>query len=384
MDSIDVDHNLPTAEAAPALTRFLPPELAVVVPTFNERDNLELLCENLSLTLAGISWELIVVDDNSPDDSAGLMRQLGRRYPNIRCIKRIGRRGLSSACSEGILSTNAPFVAVMDADHQHDEAILPAMLAKAKAGADIVIGSRFADNGSSGDGLSSARLKGSQLATKMSALVTGRTISDPMSGFFMLRRDLFETIAPKLSADGFKILLDIIVTAGRTGKPFEVAEVPYTFRSRHAGESKMNPLIVVQFLGLWLSSLTRGVLPTSFLLFSMVGVSGVAVHLATLYLFKFTMGESFLVAQIVATLVAMTWNFFINNVLTYSDKKLRGAKLWLGLLGFYAVCSIGGLANVSVASWIYEMRDATLLAGITGALMSSLFNYAVTRIFTWK
>ncbi len=359
-------------------------ELAVVVPTYNERDNLALLCENLEQALAGIAWELIVVDDNSPDDTAGLVRQLGRRYPNVRCIKRIGRRGLSSACAEGILSTNAVFVAVMDADHQHDEAILTPMLEAARGGADIVVGSRFAESGSSGDGLSPTRLRGSKLATAMAAMVTGRALSDPMSGFFLLRRDLFEAIAANLSADGFKILLDIVVSAQRSGRQIMIAEVPYVFRPRRAGDSKMSPLIVIQFLGLWLSSLTRGLLPTSFLLFSMVGVSGVAVHLAALWALSTWAKPSFVIAQIGATLTAMTWNFFLNNILTYSDKRLHGARLWLGLLGFYAVCSIGGLANVSVASWIYEMREATFVAGMAGALMSSVFNYAVTRILTWK
>jgi dolichol-phosphate mannosyltransferase len=366
------------------LARFVPPELAVVIPTFNEKDNLELLCERLAMTLADISWELIVVDDNSPDGTAALVWDLGRRYPNIRCIKRVGRRGLSSACTEGILSTNAPYVAVMDADHQHDETVLSAMLAKARAGCDIVIGSRFAGHGSAEKGLSSTRLWGSNVATRLSALVTGQQISDPMSGFFLLRRDLFIGIAPKLAADGFKILLDLIVTANRSGKLPAIGEVPYVFRARHAGTSKMSPLIVIQFMGLWLSKLSGGVLPTSFLLFSMVGVSGVFVHLCMLWLLTSVFVQPFIIAQIGATLMAMTWNFFLNNILTYSDKRLHGAKLWLGLLGFYAVCSIGGIANVSVSSMIYELRDATFVAGLAGAVMSSVFNYAVTRIFTWK
>jgi dolichol-phosphate mannosyltransferase len=137
-------------------------------------------------------------------------------------------------------------------------------------------------------------------------------------------------------------------------------------------------------MGLWLSKLSGGVLPTSFLLFSMVGVSGVFVHLCMLWLLTSVFVQPFIIAQIGATLMAMTWNFFLNNILTYSDKRLHGAKLWLGLLGFYAVCSIGGIANVSVSSMIYELRDATFVAGLAGAVMSSVFNYAVTRIFTWK
>jgi len=360
------------------------PELAVIVPTFNERANVVPLVDRLAVALAGIDWELIFVDDNSPDGTADAAWDLARQHDNVRCIKRLGRRGLSSACAEGILSTNAPFVAVMDGDLQHDESILPAMLAKVRAGADIAVGSRYGAEGSSGDGLSPIRQWGSNLATRLSTLVAGQELADPMSGFFMVRRDLFIDVAPKLSDEGFKILLDLVVTAARKGTPPAIAQVPYVFRQRLAGESKMSPLVVLQFLGLFLSKLTNGLLPTSFLLFALVGFSGVAVHLSVLWLFTSVVPETFIVAQIVATIVAMSWNFFLNNSLTYADRKLHGVKLWTGLLGFYVVCSMGGVANISIASMIYEARPAPLIAGLAGALMSSVFNYAVTRIFTWK
>lgn len=373
-----------TKTAQAAANRGLAPELAVIVPTFNEHDNVVPLVERLEAALAGIAWELVFVDDNSPDGTADAAWELARQHGNVRCIKRLGRRGLSSACAEGILSTNAPFVAVMDGDLQHDEAILPAMLAKVRAGADIAVGSRYSDAGSSGDGLSPVRQWGSNLATRLSTLVAGQELTDPMSGFFMVRRDLFVDVAPQLSAEGFKILLDLVVTATRKGTPPAIAQVPYVFRQRHAGESKMSPLVVLQFLGLWLSKLTGGLLPTSFLLFALVGFSGVAVHLAVLWLFTSVLPQPFLVAQVVATITAMTWNFFINNILTYADRKLRGARLWLGLLIFYVVCSLGGIANISIASLIYEARPVPIIAGLAGALMSSVFNYSVTRIFTWK
>ena len=360
------------------------PEFAVVVPTFNEHDNLDELYRRLTVALDGLSWEVIVVDDNSPDGTADLAWQLGRRYTNLRCIKRVGRRGLSSACIEGILSTNAPFVAIMDGDMQHDERVLPQMLAKVKAGADIAVGTRYSGEGSAAAGFSAMRAWGSTVATKLSALIAGQSLSDPMSGFFAVRRDLIVDVAPKLSNEGFKILLDLVVTATRIGTRPAIAEVPYTFRPRHAGESKMSPLVVSQFAGLWLSKLTGGVLPTSFLLFSMVGFSGIAIHLAVLWLLTSVVGGNFIAAQIVATLVAMTWNFFLNNVLTYADKKLHGAKLVSGLFMFYLACSIGTLANVSVAAMLYDIRQVPLVAGLAGALMSSVFNYAVTRMFTWR
>ncbi|WP_193336876.1 glycosyltransferase family 2 protein [Devosia beringensis] len=379
-----MDSLIKTSPDQLATRRGRSPELAVIVPTFNERANVAAVVERIAVALEGIDWELVFVDDNSPDGTADAAWDLARQHDNVRCIKRLGRRGLSSACAEGILSTNAPFVAVMDGDLQHDESILPAMLAKVRAGADIAVGSRYSGEGSSGEGLSPIRQWGSNLATRLSTLVAGQELADPMSGFFMVRRDLFVDVAPQLSDEGFKILLDLVVTAARKGTPPAIAQVPYVFRQRQAGESKMSPLVVLQFLGLFLSKLTGGLLPTSFLLFALVGFSGVAVHLSVLWLFTSVVPETFIVAQILATITAMTWNFFLNNSLTYADRKLHGLKLWTGLLGFYVVCSMGGVANISIASMIYEARPAPLIAGLAGALMSSVFNYAVTRIFTWK
>ena len=365
-------------------TSFSPAQLAVIVPSYNERGNIELLYEKLAIALGDTAWEMIVVDDNSPDGTADVVNELSRVYANVRCLRRFGRRGLASACIEGMAVTSAPYVAVIDADLQHDEAILPKMLEEALNGADLVIGSRFIGGGSVGDGLSKTRLSGSQLATKLAVMIAGQDGSDPMSGFFLMRRDAALKAAPKLASDGFKILIDLIVTSARMGNPLKIAEVPYVFRPRHAGESKMNPLIVIQYLGLWFSKLTGGVLPPSFLLFGLVGGTGVVVHLASLWLFTSAIGANFVVSQIAATLIAMTWNFFLNNNLTYADRKLHGMKLITGLIGFCGICALGGIANISVANAIYQANHQTFIAGLSGAIMSSVFNYAVTRAFTWK
>lgn len=367
---------------------WVAPQLAVIVPSYNERENVGLLYEKVAVALRGIPFEFIVVDDNSPDGTSSLVREMAQRHPNVRGIRRIGRRGLSSAVIEGILASAAPYFAVIDADHQHDEAILPQMLEKAIAGDHIVVGTRYGGDGSVGAGLSKAREAGSRFATRLSSLLTGETLSDPMSGFFLMRREVFDEVAPALSDDGFKILLDIIVSAGRFhalhGKQLRIGEVPYTFRPRNAGESKMSPIIVVQFLGLIVSKLTRGFVPTSFLLFGLVGGFGVIVHMGTLWLTHERLGFNFLWAQTAATLLAMTFNFVLNNELTYASKKLRGWQWFTGLLTFCAVCSIGALANVSVASWIYAYDGQFYLAGLLGVLMSVVFNYSVTRVFTWR
>ena len=367
---------------------WTPPQLAVIVPSYNERDNVALLYEKVSAALQGLPFEFIVVDDNSPDGTAELVKEMARQYPNVRCIHRIGRRGLSSAVVEGISASAAPYFAVIDADLQHDEAILPQMLEKAVAGDHIVVGTRYTATGSVGEGLSKTREAGSRLATRLSGLLTGKSLSDPMSGFFLMRRSIFDEVAPALSSDGFKILLDIIVSAGRAharlGKELRIGEVPYTFRPRHAGESKMSPLIVVQFLGLIVSKLTGGLLPTSFLLFALVGGFGVIVHMGTLWLAHERAGLEFVWAQTLAVVVAMTFNYIVNNELTYANRKLKGWRFYTGLLTFYAVCSIGALANVSVASWIYAFDGQFYLAGLLGVLMSVVFNYSVTRVFTWR
>ncbi|MET0437766.1 MAG: glycosyltransferase family 2 protein [Devosia sp.] len=377
--------NGPIQEASVALhTNFRPPQLAVIVPSYNERGNIELLYEKVALALGNTPWEMIVVDDNSPDGTADVVNELSRVYANIRCVRRFGRRGLASACVEGMAVTAAPYVAVIDADHQHDETILPKMLAEAVNGADLVVGSRFAEGGSAGDGLSQTRLSGSNLANRLAGMIAGQAVSDPMSGFFLMRREAALEAAPKLASDGFKILIDLIVTSARMGKPLKIAEVPYTFRPRHAGESKMNPLIVIQYLGLWVSKMTAGVLPPSFLLFGLVGGTGVVVHLATLALFTSIFGQGFVVSQIAATLIAMGWNFVLNNNLTYADRKLKGTRLVTGFLSFCAICALGGIANISVANAIYQWDHQTFVAGLSGAIMSSVFNYAVTRAFTWK
>jgi dolichol-phosphate mannosyltransferase len=364
------------------------PTLAVIVPSYKERDNIAPLYEKVKAALGDIAFEFIVVDDNSPDGTAAVVKEMARHHSNVRCIHRIGRRGLSSAVIEGISASAAPYFAVIDADHQHDERILPKMLDKVMAGDDIVVGTRYAGSGAVGEGLSKTREAGSRFATQLSHLVTGKSLSDPMSGFFLMKREVFDEIAGSLSSEGFKILLDIVVSASRKlsaeGRELKIGEVDYTFRQRNAGESKMNPLVVVQFLGLVVSKMTGGFLPTSFLLFAGVGAIGVLVHVAVLALCANLLHFNFVNSQIVATIVSMTTNFLLNNEFTFADKKLKNWNFVFGLVSFYVICSIGAIANVSVASWIFGMDRSLYFAGILGALMSMVFNYAVSRAITWR
>jgi dolichol-phosphate mannosyltransferase len=357
------------------------PQLSVVVPTFNERDNVTVLYRRLEATLAGIPWEVVFVDDNSPDGTWEVVHGLARQDPRVRCIRRIGRRGLSGACIEGILASSAPYAAVIDADLQHDETQLPKMVGLLQNGeAELVVGSRYIEGGSA-DSFNKSRAGASQLATEVAKRVLKVEIADPMSGFFMIRRDKFERLAPQLSTQGFKILLDIVATA--EGK-LRTIEVPFTFGSRQHGESKLDSMVALDFLGLVLAKLTHDVVSLRFLLFAMVGSIGLVVHLTTLFIALEIFKAPFPEAQAAGALVAMTSNFILNNFLTYRDQRLKGFAILRGLLLFYLVCSVGLFANVGVAFSVYDQEPIWWLAGAAGALMGVVWNYAMSGLFVWR
>ena len=357
------------------------PQLSVVVPTFNERDNVTVLYRRLEATLKDIPWEVVFVDDNSPDGTWEVVRGLARQDSRVRCIRRIGRRGLSGACIEGILAASAPYAAVIDADLQHDETQLPKMVGLLQSGAaELVVGSRYIEGGSA-DSFDKGRAGVSALATEVARRVLKVEIADPMSGFFMIRRDRFEQLAPQLSTQGFKILLDIVATAqGR----LRTIEVPFTFGTRQHGESKLDSMVALDFLGLVLAKLTHDVVSLRFLLFAMVGSIGLVVHLVALFIALEAFNWPFPEAQAFGALVAMTSNFILNNFLTYRDQRLKGFAILRGLLLFYLVCSVGLFANVGVAFSVYDQEPIWWLAGAAGALMGVVWNYAMSGLFVWR
>lgn len=358
------------------------PEITIVLPTYNERDNVPVAIERVGKALAGRNWEIIVVDDDSPDGTADVVHALAERDGRVRCIRRIGRRGLSGACVEGMIAAAAPIVAVMDSDLQHDETILPAMLAAIESGeAEIAVGSRYVDGGASTEGLSAVRQAGSRLANGLARVLLGVRLNDPMSGFFMLKREMVERLEPKLARQGFKILLDIVASAPRSTR---VVEIPFSFRERVAGESKLDELVTIEFLALILSKLLFNAVSVRFILFMGVGATGVVVHLATLRAGIAVPGMAFGVAQTIATVVAMTWNFFLNNWLTYRDRRLHGLAMLRGLVSFYLVCSLGVVANVGVASAVHGSDHVWWVAGIAGAVVGSVWNYAASAALTWR
>lgn len=358
------------------------PLLSIIVPTFNERENVRELVERLERCLAGLAWEIIFVDDDSYDGTLEVLHNISRSNSHVRYIHRISRRGLASAVVEGVLSTSSPFVAVLDCDLQHDETVLPTMLNRLLAAdCDVVVASRYMDAGSVGN-WTKQRFIFSRVATKLAGLVLPLNLTDPMSGFFMIRRDVFDLAVRRLSNQGYKILLDILLSA----RPrLRVNEVPYTFRNRIRGESKLDSIAVLDYLMLLIDKVVGHLIPLRFIMFASVGGTGLIVHLAVLATLNRGIGISFVIANSVAAITAMTFNFFVNNLLTYRDMRLKG--FWpiiRGLLSFYAVCAIGTVSNVGIAAVLFQQNYTWFLAGIAGALLGAVWNYTATSIFTWR
>jgi dolichol-phosphate mannosyltransferase len=357
------------------------PELTLVIPTLNERDNIGPLVELLDEALDTVSWEVIFVDDDSSDGTAQRIREISRRDRRVRCLQRIGRRGLTTACIEGALAASSPYIAVMDADMQHDEKLLPQMLAMLKSEpVDLVVGSRYVAGGGIG-GLDAARANMSAFATRLSRIICKAEIADPMSGFFMLRREVLEAALRRLSGQGFKILLDLLASSPR---PLRFSELPYEFRERRRGESKLDTLVAWEYMMLIADKLIGHIVPVRFALFAFVGGIGLFIHLLVLWFALTVAGAAFNPAQAVAAVAAMTSNFFVNNIFTYRDRRLRGFALVRGLFAFYAICALGAVTNVGIAGYVFSRNEVWWLAGLAGIVVGSVWNYAVSSVFTWK
>ena len=373
----------PEAASAPTPVRELAvAELAVIIPTLNEYGNVARLVERLDRVLAGVAWEAIFVDDDSTDRTREAINAIARRDPRVRSLHRIGRRGLASACIEGALASTAPFIAVIDADMQHDEGLLPEMLRALKSEPiDIVIGSRYVAGGGMGP-MSAGRVRISGLATRLGRRILRADIADPMSGFFMIRRDAFDRTVRDLSGIGFKILMDLFASSP---EPLRFKELAYEFRSRAYGDSKLDSLVAWEYVMLVGDKLVGHIVPVRFLSFALVGGVGLVIHLGVLGASLRLLGFSFEISQAAATLVAMVCNFTLNNVLTYRDLRLRGWGFLRGLLSFFLVCAAGAVANVGVGTVLFDtLALPWWAAGVAGAVVGAVWNYAVSGVFTWR
>ena len=354
-------------------------ELTVVAPTFNESGNVARLVEKLDAALRGVAWEVVFVDDDSPDGTAALVKEIAAANPRVRCLRRVGRRGLAGAVIEGALASAAPYVAVIDADMQHDETLLPRMLNMLRAGdVDLVVGSRYLEAAGLAEGLSPIRKLGSQAATALGRKALKADVSDPVSGFFMIRREAIDRVAAQLQPSGFKVLFDIIASQP---EPLRVKELPYAFQAREAGESKMGGRVALEYLGLVAAKLSGDLISPRMVFFGLVGFSGVLVHMAVLSAVQQALPFAF--AQALAAVTAMTSNYFVNNTVTYRDRRLKGWRLLSGYLRFCLLCAVGLAANVAVGAELHAHGLAWPLAGLAGAGCGAVWNYVSTYLGVW-
>ena len=369
---------IPAYGAAPRTASAL--DLALILPTFNERENIPILIARLTEALQGLSWEAIFVDDDSPDGTADVISSFARWDSRIRLIHRIGRRGLSSASIEGMMSTSAPIVGVMDADLQHDETILPRMLELLRADSlDVVVGTRNADGGSMGE-FNRSRVLLSRLGEKISQSVCRCKLTDPMSGFFLLRRNFLLDIVHDLQGGGFKILVDLLASSK---VPVRVGEVGYKFGARQHGESKLNVVVGIEYLFLVVNKRLGGLIPLHLALYMLVGVIGLATHTVAFLVLSHIFSKNFVEAQAIATFIAMLENFFLNNMITFRSRQLHGTQMLTGAMRFIAACSFGAWANIVFARALWQGGVEWYVAGAAGIVLGSVWNLSVSSFITW-
>ncbi len=385
VDVYDLESQGPEQVEPPTVRSPRALDLAVVLPTFNERENVPLVIARLDQALRGLHWEAIFVDDDSPDGTAEVIAAHARANtavaPRIRLIHRIGRRGLASACIEGMLATSAPAVAVMDADLQHDETILATMLERLRGESlDIVVGTRNSAGGSMGQ-FCSHRILLSKVGRKISRAVCCAGLSDPMSGFFLARRDFFLEVVHELQGGGFKILVDMLSSARR---PVRMGEVGYTFGTRRHGESKLNLVVGIEYLFLILNKKLGSAIPVQLALYLLVGSLGLVTHLLTLLLLTRLYAVPFIPAQVAATFVAMIENFSLNNAITFRDRRYKGAHILIGAARFVLACGFGAWANIILARALLESGVEWYFAGLAGIILGSVWNLSISSLFTWQ
>jgi len=376
-DSAAATRSTPPGEASPS---DAPLELSVVAPTFNETLNVARLAARLDQALSGVRWEVIFVDDDSPDGTSEVVKAIAARDSRVRCLRRVGRRGLAGAVVEGALSSAAPFVAVIDADMQHDETLLPQMLDVLRGGGvDLVVGSRFLAEDGLERGLSPIRKAGSRAAAFLGRKALKAEVSDPVSGFFMIRREAIERVAARLQPQGFKILFDIVASQPA---PLRIRELPYAFQAREAGESKLDGRVALEYLGLVAAKLSGDLVSPRLVFFGLVGLTGVGVQMAALWVAR-AAGLPFAPALALAALTAMTSNYLVNNAITYRDRRLRGWRLAAGYLRFCLLCAVGFAANLAVGAELHAHGLAWWASGLAGAACGAAWNYVSTYLGVW-
>ena len=360
-----------------------PCELSVVIPTYNEAANVRPLTQALEQAMAGIDYEILFVDDASPDGTADVVDSISMEYPSmdarrVRCIRRRGPRGLTPSVLDGLSAARGTFIAVMDADLQHDERLLPQLLAAVKHGdADVAVGSRYVAGGGVGTWSLGRRIL-STGATLMSRAVAGTALRDPMSGFFVTPRHKFLDAMPAISGTGYKVLLDYLTSSPQK---LRCAEVPYSFRLRRNGESKLDAAEMLNFARLLLDKGLRRHAVGRFLLFGAVGATGLLIHMTALALLLKT--APFFLAHAASGLFSMCSNYALNDRITFSDRSGASTKLTRPL-AFIMVCLAGLVVSTAVGNALYFAHLAWWQAGVGGVIAGAAWNFAGSSAFVWR
>ena len=359
--------------------------LSIVIPTFNEYKNISKLINNLLNLDVSFELELIIVDDNSFDNTASLVREYARKDRRVRLISRVGRFGLSSAIKEGCLCASGEVITVMDADGQHDPSSIELALKKIEiTKVDLVVGSRFLEE-SIIEGLSKSRKRNSIMANSLARLSLYGSYShltDYMSGFFVFNRNSCIRYIKKIDVNGFKFLYELLAIS--TGK-LKLVEIPLVFKERIYGNSKLDIPVVWDFLISLIHTFSRRIFPRRAVSFGLVGSTGVAIQLLTIYFLLAVTNYDFEQILPVGVIIAASSNFIINNMLTFKHNKLTGNKFYFGLLKFLLVSSFPIIANVGVTNLFYSQFSInSFFSQIAGIIVVFIWNYAASSKVVWN
>ena len=359
------------------------PKCSIVLPTYNEANNIKIIINELiKLLEKNYVYEIIVIDDNSPDHTWRIVEEEYINYQNIFCFRRIKKRGLSSAIVDGFMLSKFNNMIVLDSDLQHDLKIIPNIIDKLSNNFDLVIGSRYINNDSMKDWNFFRRLL-SQFATKISNFIQDSITTDPMSGFFGIKKKLFLEVVNQLDIKGYKILLDIVAVL-KNKKNFKNIDIPYKFKERIYGESKLTGEILIESLDLIYSKLFGSILPVNFIKFITVGSFGALIHFSILFfLYKF-LDYSYSFALICSIEFSIIFNYFLNNIWTFRFVKLFGKQNLIGLIKFNLFSGIGGIIAYLVSQNLYNLDFNWVISSLLGAIVASLWNYNLNKIMTWR
>jgi dolichol-phosphate mannosyltransferase len=354
-------------------------QLSILIPTLNEADNVIELTKRIFNLELKIPYNIIFIDDGSNDLTVANIRKMQQENDNIFLLRRFKRKGLSSAIIEGALFSQAELICVMDADLQHDEAKIPEMLQKINE-ADIVVASRYSQEGEIDQSWSKIRKFISNAATFLSSFLLGKNkVSDPMSGFFLIKREILEKIEMQLKPEGFKILFDIISCS----KKFKIKEVSYSFKTRIYNQSKLNHSVLISFVELFITKFLLKLLPHKFALFCFVGTIGLIVNIITMMLLKY-LNYDFLWSQLIVSTLIIFLNYILNNIITFRDNKLFGIKFIEGLIKFFVTCFLGLACNLAISYSLYNIGINWYMASVIGVLFSSVWNFGLSLYYVWK